>query len=194
MRRRSSHENRSKCPFSGRIKKAAGPSCAARKGRRRRGQGQACHQNTVARSSQAPSAKKGFARLLAEGPLPTVDLKAVDRVQLPISKGKIMRTTDMLAEIRDANLSYLMLAQQMIRSDKPAAIFRLGISESIANLLDSLSTSQVLKLSGGASMLTRFRFDDAAILGMLTHDRKDSSQSQSHAAILLAAQAVNEIH
>jgi len=105
-----------------------------------------------------------------------------------------MRTTDMLAEIRDANLSYLMLAQQMIRSDKPAAIFRLGISESIANLLDSLSTSQVLKLSGGASMLTRFRFDDAAILGMLTHDRKDSSQSQSHAAILLAAQAVNEIH
>ena len=105
-----------------------------------------------------------------------------------------MRTTDILAEIRDANLSYLMLAQQMIRSDKPAAIFRLGISESIADMLGGLSTAQVLKLSGGASMLTRFRFDDAAILGMLTHDKKDRAQSQSHAAILLAAQAVHEIH
>ncbi len=105
-----------------------------------------------------------------------------------------MRTADMLTEIRDSNLSYLMLAQQMIRSDKPAAIFRLGISESIANMLDGLSNAQVLKLSAGASMLTRFRFDDAAVLGMLTHDKKDRSLSQSHAAILLAAQAVNEIH
>ncbi len=29
-----------------------------------------------------------------------------------------MNTNDMMAEIRDANLSYLMLAQQMIRADK----------------------------------------------------------------------------
>ena len=105
-----------------------------------------------------------------------------------------MRTTNMLTEIRDANLSYLMLAQQMIRSDKPAAIFRLGISESIANMLDSLSNAQVLKLAGGASMLTRFRFDDTTVLGMLTHDKKELSLSMSHAAILLAAQAVNDIH
>ena len=105
-----------------------------------------------------------------------------------------MRTSDMLTEIRDANLSYLMLAQQMIRSDKPAAIFRLGISEAIANILDSLSNAQVLKLASGASMLTRFRFDDAAVLGMLTHDKKERSLSLSHSAILLAAQAVSEIH
>ena len=105
-----------------------------------------------------------------------------------------MRTSDMLTEIRDANLSYLMLAQQMIRSDKPAAICRLGISEAIANILDSLSNAQVLKLASGASMLTRFRFDDAAVLGMLTHDKKERSLSLSHSAILLAAQAVSEIH
>ena len=29
-----------------------------------------------------------------------------------------MTTSDMIAEIRDANLSYLMLAQQMIRADR----------------------------------------------------------------------------
>jgi len=43
-----------------------------------------------------------------------------------------MTANDMMAEIRDANLSYLMLAQQMIRKDKPCAIFRLGISADIA--------------------------------------------------------------
>jgi len=49
-----------------------------------------------------------------------------------------MNTNDMMAEIRDANLGYLMLAQQMIRSDKAAAIFRLGISQEIANLIEGL--------------------------------------------------------
>ena len=47
-----------------------------------------------------------------------------------------MTTNDMIAEIREANLRYLMLAQQMIRSDKAAAIFRLGISGEIADLLE----------------------------------------------------------
>ena len=46
-----------------------------------------------------------------------------------------MTANDMMAEIRDANLSYLMLAQQMIRADKVTAIFRLGISADIADLI-----------------------------------------------------------
>ena len=87
-----------------------------------------------------------------------------------------MHTNDIVSEIRDANLSYLMLAQQMIRADKSTAIFRLGLSEPIA------------------SMLTRFRFEDATILGMLTHDSKDRALAQSHAAILLAGQTFHEVH
>ena len=101
-----------------------------------------------------------------------------------------MQTNDLNSEIRDANLSYLMLAQQMIRSDKAAAIFRLGINESIANKLDTLSTTQVLKLATGSCMLMRFRFDDAVVLGMLCDDKKEHAQSRSHAAILLAGQAL----
>ena len=101
-----------------------------------------------------------------------------------------MQTNDIVAEIRDANLSYLMLAQQMIRADKPTAICRLGLSEPIANMLDGLSTAQVLKLAGSTSMLTRFRFDDTTILGMLTHDSKDRALAHTHAAILLAGQPV----
>ncbi len=104
-----------------------------------------------------------------------------------------MNTNDMMAEIRDANLSYLMLAQQMIRSDKAAAIFRLGISDEIADLIGSLNNSQILKLAGTNMMVARFRFDDGAILGMLTNYNKDRVLAHSHAAILMAIQPVEEI-
>lgn len=104
-----------------------------------------------------------------------------------------MNTNAMMAEIRDANLGYLMLAQQMIRSDKATAIFRLGISTEIADLIDGLNNAQILKLSGTNMMLARFRFDDGAVLGMLTNYNKDRALSQSHAAILMAGQAVEEI-
>jgi flagellar transcriptional activator FlhD len=50
-----------------------------------------------------------------------------------------------------------------------------------------------MKLAGGSMMLTRFRFDDALILSMLTHDSKPVGLAHSHAAILLAGQAVEEI-
>ena len=52
-----------------------------------------------------------------------------------------MTTNDMIAEIRDANLSYLMLAQQMIRADKASAVFRLGISSEIADLLEGMNNA-----------------------------------------------------
>jgi flagellar transcriptional activator FlhD len=42
-------------------------------------------------------------------------------------------------------------------------------------------------------MLARFRFDDGAILGMLTNNNKDRALAQSHAAILMAGQPVEEI-
>jgi flagellar transcriptional activator FlhD len=108
--------------------------------------------------------------------------------------GAMMTTNDMMAEIRDANLSYLMLAQQMIRSDRPTAIFRLGISADIADLLEKLSNPQLLKLAYSNMMLARFRFDDNAILGMLTDYDKDRTLARSHAAILMAGQPVEAMN
>lgn len=104
-----------------------------------------------------------------------------------------MNTSDMMAEIRDANLSYLMLAQQMIRADKASAIFRLGISAEIADLIEGLSNAQLLKLAGAHMMLARFRFDDGAILGMLTNYNKGRELTQPHAAILMAGQSVEQV-
>lgn len=110
------------------------------------------------------------------------------------TEGGNMTQNDMMAEIRDANLSYLMLAQQMIRADKATAIFRLGIGKEIADLIEGLNNSQILKLAGSNMMLARFRFEDSSILCMLTNYNKERALAHSHAAILMAGQPVEEIH
>lgn len=107
--------------------------------------------------------------------------------------GSTMDTNEITMEIRDANLSYLMLAQKMIRSDKATAIFRLGIDAQIADQLVKLSAQQLLKLAGTNMMLARFRFDDNSILGMLTDYSKDVALSRSHSAILMAGQPVDAL-
>ena len=53
-----------------------------------------------------------------------------------------MTSDQILAEIREANLSYLMLAQSLIRQDRDQALFRLGISEDNANLIATLTPAQ----------------------------------------------------
>ena len=50
-----------------------------------------------------------------------------------------MTTEQILAEIREANLSYLMLAQSLIRADREQALFRLGVSEDTATLIGTLT-------------------------------------------------------
>lgn len=99
-----------------------------------------------------------------------------------------MNTTDMLAEIKELNLAYMMLAQHMIRDDKSAAVYRLGISQQLADILADLSAAQVLKMAGANVLLCRMRFDDRLILGLLTSHDKAAMMPQSHAAILLAGQ------
>jgi flagellar transcriptional activator FlhD len=69
----------------------------------------------------------------------------------------------------------------------------LGISHEIADLIENLNNSQILKLAGANMMVARFRFDDSVILGMLTNYSKDRALAHSHAAILMAGQSVEEI-
>ncbi|HJV85893.1 MAG TPA: flagellar transcriptional regulator FlhD [Noviherbaspirillum sp.] len=95
---------------------------------------------------------------------------------------------DYLSEIRDVNLSYLMIAQQMIRHDRAEAIFRLGISGEIADLLASMSNGQVLKMASCNVMLSRFRFNDTAILSTLLRDKSGATSAPVHASIIMASQ------
>ena len=99
-----------------------------------------------------------------------------------------MNTQQVHEEIKETNLSYMLLAQQMIRDDKPAAIFRLGVSEELADLIVGLSPAQLLKMASSSMLLCRFRFDERLLLNLITDYNKDRMMSQAHAAILMAGQ------
>lgn len=101
-----------------------------------------------------------------------------------------MKMDEMLEEMRDVNLSYLMLAQSMIQQDKATAVFRLGISQDVADLIEGLTPAQILKLAGSGMLVSRFRFDDGMVLNLLTSYTKDRTMAQSHAAILMAGQSM----
>jgi flagellar transcriptional activator FlhD len=92
----------------------------------------------------------------------------------------------MMADIQEVNLTYMMLAQQMLRKDKAAAIYRLGISQDVAGIVESLTPAQLLKMAASSTLLCRFRFDNCQIAELLTGNSKDRAMSQSHAAILMA--------
>ncbi len=99
-----------------------------------------------------------------------------------------MKLEEMLDEMRDINLNYMMLAQHMIKHDKATAVFRLGISQDVADIIENLTPAQILKLAGSGMLVSRFRFDDGMVLNLLTSYTKDRALAQSHAAILMAGQ------
>lgn len=104
-----------------------------------------------------------------------------------------MNTNQMHEEIKEANLSYMLLAQQMIRDDKPGAVFRLGVSEELADLIVGLSPAQLLKMASANMLLCRFRFDERLLFNMITDYNRDRMMSQAHAAILMAGQPAEAI-
>ena len=99
-----------------------------------------------------------------------------------------MKTEQLMNEIREANLSYLMLAQSMVKEDRDTAMFRLGVSEDVANVLEKLSPAQILRMSNNNMLLFRFRFDDSLIVDMLSDYGNGKLMGGSKAAILMAAQ------
>ncbi|TNC99335.1 MAG: flagellar transcriptional activator FlhD, partial [Gallionellaceae bacterium] len=99
-----------------------------------------------------------------------------------------MNTIQVHEEIKEANLSYMMLAQQMIRDDKASAIFRLGVSDELADLINGLSPAQLMKMAASNMLLCRFRFDERLLLNMITDYNKDRMMSHAHATILMSAQ------
>jgi flagellar transcriptional activator FlhD len=105
------------------------------------------------------------------------------------TQGTDMTADQTLNEIRDANLSYLMLAQNLIRGDRESALFRLGISEETASMISLMSSAQMMKIASGNTLLCRFRMDDDMVWGLLTNHGKSAANdttSRLHASILMA--------
>jgi len=101
-----------------------------------------------------------------------------------------MTNEQMLTEIREANLTYLMLAQNLIRQDKAEALFRLGMSEESADMIGALSPAQILKIATSNMLLCRFRMDDEVVWSLLTNHSSNKVDNDAttrlHASILMA--------
>ena len=94
----------------------------------------------------------------------------------------------MLDEIRDANMTFLILAQRLIRHDREKAMFRLGVSEEVSDILARLSAGQMLKIAATNMLMCQFRFDDEIVWNLLTNHSNDRERGVAgiHAAILMA--------
>ena len=101
-----------------------------------------------------------------------------------------MTNEQILSEIREANLTYLMLAQNLIRQDKAEALFRLGMSEESADMIGVLSPAQILKIANSNMLLCRFRMDDEIVWNLLTNHSAtkvdNDATTRLHASILMA--------
>lgn len=102
-----------------------------------------------------------------------------------------MTTDKFMNEIRDTNLSFLMLAQAMLRADKPQALFRLGMSEHVADLVAQLSPQQLVRVASRNMTMCSFRFDDELIWGLLTDSHApgaavEQTADRLHASVLMA--------
>jgi flagellar transcriptional activator FlhD len=101
-----------------------------------------------------------------------------------------MNDEQLTTEIREANMTYLMLAQNIIRKDKAEALFRLGISEDSATLIATLSPAQIMNIASSPMLLCRFRVDDDMVWSLLTNrtiNKVDNdATTKLHASILMA--------
>ena len=101
-----------------------------------------------------------------------------------------MTNEQMLTEIREANMTYLMLAQSLIRQDKAEALCRLGMSEESADMIAMLSPSQIVKIASTNMLLCRFRVDDDMVWNLLTNHTAskvdNDATTKLHASILMA--------
>ena len=100
-----------------------------------------------------------------------------------------MTKVRILEEIRETNLSYILLAQQLIRNDKAEALYRLGINEEVADIIDKLTNAQILKVASANMLMCRFRFDDELVWNLLTSHGREKGVQGIHASILMASKA-----
>ncbi|WP_091121490.1 flagellar transcriptional regulator FlhD [Gilliamella intestini] len=101
---------------------------------------------------------------------------------------------DILKCIHHLNLSTLLLSQKMIEKDKVMAMYRLGIDEQTADILSSLSTSQMLVLSETNQLIFQLRFENAEMMKKLTEESRIRDIKQMHTGILLSSLLLDSLN
>lgn len=102
-----------------------------------------------------------------------------------------MSSDNLLRNIHEINLSYLLLAQELIKKDKKVAGFRLGVGEDTLDKLAGLSLSELIKLGEINQLICLLRIDDEQIINCLTRESRVDELQQVHTGIVLSTQLLN---
>jgi flagellar transcriptional activator FlhD len=89
-------------------------------------------------------------------------------------------------EIADLNLTYVLLAQKLLRQDRVSAMLQLGISAEMADLLIGMSLADVIRIATTNFVLCGFRLDELPIFRSVMQKEQETSLQQAHISIVLA--------
>jgi len=97
-----------------------------------------------------------------------------------------MMASDMTREIADLNLTYMLLAQKLLREDKAAAMLRLGIGQEVADVLVGMSLAEIIRLAASNFVLCAFRLAELPGASNVMQGQRAPSLQHAHLSILLA--------
>jgi flagellar transcriptional activator FlhD len=95
-------------------------------------------------------------------------------------------SADASREIADLNLTYMLLAQKLLRDDRAGAMVRLGISAEMADLLAGMSLAETIKIATSNFVLCAFRLDELPIVRTVMQGDRQAALQQAHISIVLA--------
>ncbi|WP_277188742.1 flagellar transcriptional regulator FlhD [Caballeronia sp. BR00000012568055] len=88
-----------------------------------------------------------------------------------------------LTQIRELNLAYLLLARRLLEEDRVAAMYRLNLSASLAEILSALTPAQTRRIADSSELIWHLRLDKLTVLSSLIEGDR---HAPLHAAIVLA--------
>jgi|YNPMSStandDraft_1061717.scaffolds.fasta_scaffold00395_13 flagellar transcriptional activator FlhD len=95
-----------------------------------------------------------------------------------------MPAPDFIDEIRELNLTFLLLAQRMAQENIEAAAVKLGVEIETLRWLQGLSPVKLVRIAQGAMLVPHFRFDGELLRGLAGEGAREETAAQVHALIL----------
>lgn len=90
------------------------------------------------------------------------------------------------SEITDLNIAYLLLAQRLLREDRPAGMLQLGIDRGQAEFIARLAVPEILTMSSAKSLLCGLRMGE--LVRTVLRTGHEEPLRRAHLFIVLAAE------
>lgn len=97
-------------------------------------------------------------------------------------------------EIKEFNLTYLVLSQRLIREDKEAALVVLNIDSETAEFFIRLTAKELSAMASSNQLICKPAFDKTSHLAAVLSNEKKRGLTETHVALLLAGATASSIN